>query len=93
MNCGRTILLVLALLTYQECAMDPKLLMPLRIVGMALFGVLLLYRLLVLMVSLPPHREAPEQRCLQRLFVGDPNELAKHLAEGAAAVIATGRKR
>ena len=90
LNCGRSVLLVLALLTYQECAMDVKLLLPLRLLGLSLFSLLLIYRTAVLMVSLPPHREAPQHSCLQKLFVGDPNDLAKHLAEGAAALIATG---
>ena len=70
---------------FQECAMDGDLPIPWRVLGVSLFALLALYRFMILMVSLPPHREAPAHRCLQPFFIADTRELAKHMAEAAAA--------
>ena len=70
---------------FQECAMDGNLPIPWRVLGVSLFALLALYRFMILMVSLPPHREAPAHRCLQPFFIADTRELAKHMAEAAAA--------
>lgn len=84
-QCGRTLLLVLALMLFQECAMDPKLPIAVRVLGICLFALLALYRFLILMVSLPPHGQAPEQRWLQPFFIAETRELTTHMAEAAAA--------
>jgi len=84
-QCGRTLLLVVGMMLFQECAMDGDLPIPWRVLGVSLFAVLALYRFMILMVSLPPHREAPAHRCLQPFFIADTRELAKHMAEAAAA--------
>mgnify|MGYP002803552449 FL=1 len=84
-QCGRTLLLVVGMMLFQECAMDGDLPIPWRVLGVSLFALLALYRFMILMVSLPPHREAPAHRCLQPFFIADTRELAKHMAEAAAA--------
>ena len=69
--------------------MDPKLPIAVRVLGICLFALLALYRFLILMVSLPPHGQAPEQRWLQPFFIAETRELTTHMAEAAAANTAT----
>ena len=69
--------------------MDPKLPMFLRVLGISLFAVLVLYRFVILMVSLPPHGQAPEQRWLQLFYIAETRELTNHMAEAGAANIET----
>ena len=63
--------------------------LPLRILGISAFAVLAVYRLMVLLVSLPPYRLPPENRFLLRFFISEPKLLALHIAEAAATITAT----
>jgi hypothetical protein len=81
----RSVVLV-ALLTCLQEAADTKIPLAVRvlfIVGVALVS---LHKVLILTISLPPHQAPPEHRFAKLFFVGDPQRLAIHMAEGAAAV-------
>ncbi|CAJ1357036.1 unnamed protein product [Effrenium voratum] len=85
-RCLRTVLLVFMLLAYQVCAMDDNLLLPLRVGFFTFFGLLFVYRVLVLLVSLPAHRLPPAQP-LVRFFVSEPTQLALHIAEAFTTLL------
>jgi len=90
MQLCRTLVLVLLLMTYQVSALSSNsmhLPLAVRIAGIAAFGLLALYRFVILMVSLPPYRLPPTDPCLLRFFLAEPRLLAMHMAEAFATVI------
>eukprot|EP00928_Gymnodinium_smaydae_P022442 TRINITY_DN18847_c0_g1_i1.p1 TRINITY_DN18847_c0_g1~~TRINITY_DN18847_c0_g1_i1.p1 ORF type:complete len:513 (-),score=54.70 TRINITY_DN18847_c0_g1_i1:79-1581(-) len=84
----RSVLLV-ALLTGLEAAsagLPDRLALPVRILVVAAVTLLVIHRVAVLTVSLPPNREPPQNNMLMRLYVADQQKLAMHMAEGSAAL-------
>lgn len=86
----RTVVLVFLLVGYQGAAEGPTegLEMPtsLRVVFITLFTVATLHKVLVLTVSLPPHRPPPDNQNIRRFFISDHRKLAMHIAEAFATI-------
>eukprot|EP00931_Biecheleriopsis_adriatica_P042331 TRINITY_DN24123_c0_g1_i1.p1 TRINITY_DN24123_c0_g1~~TRINITY_DN24123_c0_g1_i1.p1 ORF type:complete len:623 (-),score=79.12 TRINITY_DN24123_c0_g1_i1:87-1907(-) len=92
----RTLVLVGVLMGYQAAALSKEaslkalgfqIPMYARVILLVGFAAVALHKIVVLMVSLPPHRLPPQNLTLQRVFVGDFKLLAMHIAEAFAACI------
>jgi len=82
----RTILLVSVVMGYRASA-DVELPLAVRIVLIVVFSVAALHKVVVLTVSLPPHRPPPRNPQLRWFFVADYQALAMHLAETFVTMI------
>lgn len=91
----RTVVLVILLVGYQGAAQPDtmaglKLPLAIRVLFIALFAVVSLHKVLVLTVSLPPHRPPPANPNIRRFFVTDYRSLALHIAEAFATIMILG---
>lgn len=86
-NLLRVMLMALLLVGFEVATSGQGLLLPIRILLISVFAVAYIRKLILLTVSLPPHRPPPESACLRFFFVEDPRQLAMHLAEVSAAVV------
>jgi len=90
---GRSAGLVLLLMGFQEFSHGQKdsfVPMPARTAFLAFFWAACIYRFATLAVSLPPERPPPRGRLGRRLHVGDPQRLAKNMAEALSVVVVLG---
>jgi len=82
----RTIVLVILLILYLDVA-QPGTSLRIRVAVISIFGSVALYKLVVLTVSLPPHRPPPRNPRVRYFFINDYKQLALHIAETFAAII------
>lgn len=82
----RTIVLVVMLVAYQDASLGDESGLPLvpRIGIIVGFGLACACKVIVLTVSLPPHRPPPQNRWLRAFFTADYRSLAMHIAEAVA---------
>merc|ERR1712139_324172 len=90
LHTARSLALVILLVGYWTAAQPDLVDVWLRVLLIGVFGTYFLFKVLVLMVSLPVHRLPPEDARLRHFFVSDYRKLAIHIAEVLATVIITG---
>jgi len=85
----RMIALVVLLVGFQGAAQPGGTRLPpaVRALLITIFSIAALHKVIVLSVSLPPHRPAPQHAKLRWFFVADYRSLAMHLAEACTTVL------